>query len=893
MKTLFYLLVFAFTISVSGQIRISGVVNDETGKPMDMANVIALNKSDNSLQDYAITSPSGEYSLKLKKDTKYEISVSYLGYKTLKIAVNTTGQIGDISKVLNLTELDNTLETVEIDIPVTIRGDTIIYNADSFTNGTERKLEDVLKKLPGMEINDEGQIEIEGKTVGKIMIDGKDFFDGDTKIAMKNIPADAISKIQVLKNYNEVSQMKGLGDDSESMAINIKLKNGKKNFWFGDITATLGLDDRYLFHPNIFYQGNKSSLNIINDMNNIGDVPFSYRDYRNFTGNMNTPSTGVNLSEPIGASGLSALRDDKAKEIENKFSAINYTYRPNKKLTISTFGVFSQTDTELLTHSMNNNLGNGSIENTINNTSQSTDLYMMKAGLEYKPNSNLQIDYNIFFKESDSDETKNIDSEFTIGGDSGSDNITINTNEKPVSIDQIANIYYTLDEKNIFSAFFKNSNSENNPFYNSITGDQRFSMINTDNSQDVYNMFQNKELANNKFDASIDYYYVINDRSNVNLTIGSSMSKQTLMSSISQKLDNGTYLDFSEQELNNDVKYDFTDNYLGLHYKFKTGMFTFTPGAILHNYKSENTQYGIVESTNKSMLLPDFRVKVDIKKSESINITYKITNSFTSVNNLAEGNVLRSYSSIFNGNSSLEKAVFETYSLRYFNFKMYNFSSIYGRISYTKKKDNFKSDSDITGINGVSTIVNLPNPEESFNSSLSYSRTFFSLLKFRVRGSYNWSNTNSIQNGKILNSTSQTQGYQAKLSTNFSEWPNVGIGYNLSLRDYEGARGSDKYTTHRPFANIEASFLKNFTFTADYKYYDYSNQDGSIKNTYSFLDSSIYFNKEGSKWEFRAYAKNLLNTKTINDDNISDLYVSSSQFYVQPRYFLMSVKYIL
>ena len=80
MKTLFYLLVFAFTISVSGQIRISGVVNDETGKPMDMANVIALNKSDNSLQDYAITSPSGEYSLKLKKDTKYDISVSYLGY---------------------------------------------------------------------------------------------------------------------------------------------------------------------------------------------------------------------------------------------------------------------------------------------------------------------------------------------------------------------------------------------------------------------------------------------------------------------------------------------------------------------------------------------------------------------------------------------------------------------------------------------------------------------------------------------------------------------------------------------------------------------------------------------------------------------------------------------
>ncbi len=88
-------------------------------------------------------------------------------------------------------------------MPVLIRGDTLIYDADSFKNGSERKLEDIIDKLPGVEINASGQIEVEGKVVNKLMVNGKDFFDGDTKIATKNIPSSTVDKIQVLKNYGE------------------------------------------------------------------------------------------------------------------------------------------------------------------------------------------------------------------------------------------------------------------------------------------------------------------------------------------------------------------------------------------------------------------------------------------------------------------------------------------------------------------------------------------------------------------------------------------------------------------------------------------------------------------------------------------------------------------
>jgi hypothetical protein len=134
-------------------------------------------------------------------------------------------QLTNISKNYTMYE-DNMLDEINIvsKMPVTIKGDTIIYNADSFKNGSERKLEDVLKKLPGVEINDAGQIEVEGKAVEKITVDGKEFFSGDTKLASKNIPSNAVDKIQVLRNFADVNQLRGVQDNQDRVAINIKVK---------------------------------------------------------------------------------------------------------------------------------------------------------------------------------------------------------------------------------------------------------------------------------------------------------------------------------------------------------------------------------------------------------------------------------------------------------------------------------------------------------------------------------------------------------------------------------------------------------------------------------------------------------------------------------------------
>ena len=124
----------------------------------------------------------------------------------------------NIARNIVLEEQPEPLDEVELvyEMPVTIKGDTIVYNADSFNTGSERKLEDVLKNLPGIEVNDEGRIEVEGKEVTKITVEGKDFFDGDTKVGTKNIPSSAVDKIQVLRNYSEVGQLSGVRNSQDN-----------------------------------------------------------------------------------------------------------------------------------------------------------------------------------------------------------------------------------------------------------------------------------------------------------------------------------------------------------------------------------------------------------------------------------------------------------------------------------------------------------------------------------------------------------------------------------------------------------------------------------------------------------------------------------------------------
>jgi len=895
MKNLVLFFAFFITsVSFSQSIRFDGYIQDQQKNPLEMANVMAVNNATKAMDSYGITNDKGKFQLSLKPNASYVIKISYLGMQSKEITISTKSE--NMTQNIVMDDAGIELEGVEIvrEMPVSIKGDTIVYNADSFKSGTERKLEDVLKKLPGVEVNADGEIEVEGKKVTKLMVEGKDFFDGDTKLGVKNIPADAIDKIQVLRNYNEIGALKGLENDQDNVAMNIKLKEGKKNFWFGDMTAGIGvgqLDSRYIINPKLFYYSPKYSINLITNFNNIGELPLTAQDYFKFTGGFRNmmKKGGSNFNVSSNDIGISLLRNNRAKEIETKFGATNFAYSPTKKWNISGFGILSTSKTDLETRSQTTILASGDQEKRDEATHQKNNLGLFKLSSSYKPNAKLQFDYDILTKVTKQDENSDLLRESIESNVSTLETIFTNKKQDPTSINQNVSLYYTQSDKNIFAFEMQHLYQDENPFYNANLQTQPFSLFDYASGQQRNDLNQDRFVKTNKLDVKLDYYYMVTPKSNINITLGNTFSYQNFNSHIFQILDNGDRNDLNDSSNNNQVNYNFNDTFLGFHYKILKGKFTLTPGVSVHSYGMTNTQLGADYTQNFVKVLPDFFALYQIKKAETLTYNFSLSNDFTDINQLAEGYVISNYNSLFRGNRNLENATSQVHSLRYFKYNMFNFENIFANATYTKKVDAIKTKADFTGINQSSSPYNSNLADETLSGMGSYGRSFLKNYKASVNASLNWSKFNNIQNEIPTTTESFTQSYTVKASTNYKNLPNIEFGYNMLINKYSGST----FFTDKPFARLDYYFLDSFSFVSEYEFYHYYNTSKSVNNEYDFLSASLIYQKKNSKWEYKVAATNLLNTTYLNDDNFSQFSTRVSQYTVQPRYVIFSMKYNL
>ena len=913
------LLIFALLFAASStfaQVKLEGVVKDSIGSPLELANVIAINQDTQKLDAYGITNPEGRYKLSVEKNANYKIQVSYIGMKSASADIFTT----DAAIIKDFTLVsDNTLDAVELvyEMPVVMKGDTIIYNADSFKSGTERKLGDVLNKLPGVEVNDDGEIEVEGVKVGKVMVEGKEFFDGDSKLATQNIPANAIDKVEVLKNFSEVGQLSGVTNNQDNIAINIKLKQGKKNFWFGNVTAGGGTSDNeglYLIQPKLFYYSPEYSINVIGDLNNIGEIAFTRRDYFNFTGGFRSPSrsSGTNIDLGSNNLGFLTLQNNRAKNINTKFGAANFSYSPKETLDLSGFAILLSNRTDLQEISDVQFLNDASRdENKDSNTRQRSDMAMLKFSAKYKPNGNNQLDYDVMARTS-----KESQDQFVISSRVG--DIGELESSTPFSINQNLNYYYTLNEKNIFALEVQHLFQDEDPFYNAILENDPFNNDNDlddpnnprdtyddtandlgfDRDQLTYDISQEKRVKSNQMDAKVDYWNILNQKSDINFTVGTIYSKQDFNSNIFQTLDDET--DIETTPIINDgldanaIAYTFSDVYLGAHYRLKSGIFTFTPGFSAHAYSSTNDQFNVSYTDNFFRILPDLNVQLQLKKSERINFDYSMQTNFTDVNQLARGLVLNNYGSVFSGDQDLQSALAHNLNLSYFSFNMFNYTNVSARLNYSKTIDRIRTRSElpIGSVIRISSPYNTDLADESASANGRFQKT---MGKFRatVNGSLSYTKFNQEVNNEPFTNENYSQTYRTELRTNFREAPNFEIGYRYSIQDNDQGTQRTKFYTKAPSIEFDALILKSFTFKTDYSYNDFSDEEKTI-NSYEFWDASLVYKKDAdSKWEYEIKATNLLNTRSQNQSSVGDISVSATEYYIQPRFLTFRIRYEL
>jgi len=895
MKKSILLILFFFTSFVHSQVRFQGIISDSQGNTIMGANVIAVEKETKILDGFGISSDTGFFRVSLKKNTDYQVKISFIGFQQIELDLNLSE---DFDKNFVLEEQAETLDEVELiyEMPVTISGDTIVYNADSFNTGTEKKLGDVLKNLPGIEVNEDGTIEVEGKEVSKITVEGKDFFDGDSKLATQNLPANAVGKVQVLRNFSEAGQLRNVTNNEDNVAINISLKTGKDKFWFGELLGGLGNDDAYLAAPKVFYYAKDLSMSFLGNSNNIGEPALSRRDLFRFGGgfnNLNAQSgTSINISSD--GAGITNLQNNRAKSADANLAAYNFTHSPNDKWELSGFAILSKTKNILEEKVERIYSASNALQKTSDYIIQDNEQQLYKFTTAYNPNDRLQTEYNILIKSSSDIENTELSSSSSRAGASNSDNEDINVfkTQKPSSINQELKAYYTLNDDHIFSFEAQHLSQDEDPFYQAIKTIQPFkSIIPLDTNQSNFNINQFKDTHTDKIEGKLDYYYILTPKSNLNLTLGITDVNQKFNSNIFQILDDKSQTKFNEEVLVNDVNFNFTDAYFSFRYRFISGIFTFNPGFTVHSYKTSNTQLGVLSSDSFYDIRPNFDVFMKFKDAESLRFNYRIITQFTDVNNLAKGYVFNNYNSFSQGNPTLEAANVNNFSLNYRSINIFTFTNIFARLNYTKRSNSIQNKTTIAGINRVSSVENSNIPTESYSA---FGRIDKRFKNFRAgfNMNFNYSDFNNIVNGASSKSINFTQSYRATLATNFKDKPNLEIGYSYNKRMYELGGNKNYFYTDSPFVNLDAYFGKGFVFTADYSYNYYRNQDVTL-NEYRFLEADLSYNKEGSKWEFGIGVTNLFNDTSINRDSFNELFSETRSYVIQPRYTVFRIKYDL
>lgn len=268
------------TYAQNKMVTVSGrVIEAGTKEPVELAAVQLLSLPDSAQVAGMTTSTQGYFSLSKQKPGKYLLKVSFIGYVTKIIPVQLTANVpakkmGNIELATDAVMLQEAVVVAEAP-QVTVVEDTLMYNSSAYRTPEGAMLEELVKKLPGAEIDDDGNVKINGKDLKKIMVDGKEFFGGDVKTGLKNLPVDMVDKLKTYDKKSDLARVTGIDDGEEETVLDLTVKKGMNQGWFGNADLGAGTKDRYTGRMMLNRFVDKTQFSIIGSANNVNDQGFS------------------------------------------------------------------------------------------------------------------------------------------------------------------------------------------------------------------------------------------------------------------------------------------------------------------------------------------------------------------------------------------------------------------------------------------------------------------------------------------------------------------------------------------------------------------------------------------------------------------------------------------
>lgn len=592
-KCLLMLLMILFSPMAFAQqsgVNVTGsVVEQGSDTPIEQATVRLLNVKDSAMVRGVVSARNGSFTLKNVKKGSYLLHITFIGYDPLYQPLQITGKKNPVN-VGKLELSDGAIELGEAVVigkapEVTVRNDTVEYNADSYKVTEGSVLEDLLKKMPGVEVDSEGKITVNGKEVKKVMVDGKEFFSDDPKVASKNLPAKMIDKLQVLDKKSDMAQMTGFDDGEEETVINLTVKPGMKQGWFGNAYGGYGSKDRYEGNAMVNRFVNNDQITFMGGANNTNNMGFSDLASTMFSGMGGGGGRrgGFGAGSGITSSGNAGLNFSKE-------------FKPDK-LTLGGNTRYSHSDNDARSKSDRQNILPGDSSSYDNSEAMSrtkSDNFGVDFRLEWKPDTMTQLIFRPSFSFSHS-----MNDNFSDATTLDNERDTVNTNK---SSNYSESNGYNLNASIDFS---RKLNNKGRVFSATLSGGNSDSYSDSMNRSDIVYFNQTDALKNSIIDqrsrydnkgfnyrAYVSWVEPIGHNNFIQATYSISQRKQEALKNVYNQDADGIY-NVLDSAYSQSYRNNFISQRASLSFKSQRAKFNYTIGLNLDpSYSSSENFVG-------------------------------------------------------------------------------------------------------------------------------------------------------------------------------------------------------------------------------------------------------------------------------------------------------------
>ena len=884
-------------------------------QPVTSATITLMQKKDSSLISFTMTDNNGKFELTGIQNGEFRLLMTHVNYHSSSLVF----KIDDEHKTIDLGRIimnDRAKVLSEVTVtseapPVTLVGDTVQYNAGSFKTQPNANVEDLLKKLPGVKVEKDGTVKAQGEKVQKVLVDGKEFFGNDPKVATKNLPADAIDKVQVYDKLSDQAQLTGFDDGNSEKTINLKLKKDKKKGAFGKINAGVGTDDRYQGKFNVNSFKGARQLSVIGMGNNTNAEGFSFMDILNFTGALSQLKNGGNINLSINDNDpLSGLLGGNNSGINTTFGGgVNYNNIIGTKTDFQSNYFYSRFNPNRISNIVRQYFSPANIYNQNSYTDNLNNNHRLNLNADYQIDSftSLKITPSFSYQKTKNKAVSDYNtlSEQGIVINDGNSNNLVNTEGYNLNTNILFRKRFHKKGRTFSLNVLTNLNSsEGDGSLKSIT-----SFFDPNSSQrnfDSINQINNTESDLKGYNAKAVYTEPVFKKSLLEFSIGKS---NTISTSSKTTYDynkgNGKY-DLINPWLTNDYKnfYDYVNT--GLRFRKQAKTYNYSVGLSWQQSDLEGKVIGsLKDSTLRkrfSDLLPNARFQYYFSKLKNILVNYSSSTNQPTVSQLQPVPDNSNPLYIKLGNPNLKQEYMSTLRVNasfvnpYKNRNFFIFLTAQQTnnkiVSYDKINELGVDSVRPVNVNGVYNLngtVSWGFPVRFLKGSLDISSNIAYDKGKQLVGDA----VNKIQVNKI---NTITLGPQVRLDINATEKLNLsltsGLNYSRSGYSIESARNST-FINQEYSGAIDWQLPKGFFISSDLNYSIYNYMSG-FNTTVPLWNASIskqmlHFNRG----ELKFAVNDILNKNVHINHNSNQNYIEDSRVNSLRRFFLLSFTYSL